>query len=126
MGFCNPAQFSNFFLYPVSFFQFFKKCFDLPANCLSLMKITPLLQNVCSLVGSILEACWRKVPFSENFLPKGPSLGKLLFGATLLSGPGLLEKLILRPPLLLFCGGGPWRKGLDSPLPIDLNNSCDF
>ena len=92
----------------------------------SMMKITLLLQNMSSPVGSILEACWRKVPFSENFLPKGPSLGKLLFGATLLSGPGLLEKLILRPPLLLFCGGGPWRKGLDSPLLIDLNNSCDF
>ena len=65
------------------------------------MKITLLLQNVSSPVGSILEACWRKVPFSDELLPDEPRVGKLV-GATLLSGPGLLEKLILRPPTIVF------------------------
>ena len=111
MGFCNSAQFPIFFLSPVSFFQFFKKYFDLPAN-FTFGSVSdennPSTQNVSSPVESIVEACWRKVPFSENFLPEEPCLGKLLFVATLLSGPGLLEKLILRPHYYFFCEGGPW------------------
>ena len=48
-----------------------------------------------------METCSRKVPFSDELLPEETCLGKLV-GTTLLSGPGLPEKRILRPPTTVF------------------------
>ena len=55
-----------------------------------------------------METCSRKVPFSDELLPEETCLGKLV-GAILLSGPGLPEKCILRPPttVLFFVVEGP-------------------
>ena len=82
-------------------------CLSKSLLAVSLVKITLVLQNVSSsdLVESVLGACLRKVPFSDEFLPEEPCLGKLA-GATLLSRLGLLEKLIIRR-ITVFCGEGP-------------------
>ena len=97
MGFFNSAQFPKIFCpQSVSSNSLKTVLICLPTSLLavSLMKLTLLLQNVSSPVGSNLEACWRKVPFCENVLPEEPCLGKLLFCGARLSGPGLLKKLI--------------------------------
>lgn len=58
-----------------------------------------------------MEACRRKVAFSDKLLPEEACLGKLV-GATLLSGPRLLEKQVIRPPTTAFLWWRTLPKGL--------------
>ena len=131
MGFCNPAQFPKFFCpSSISSNSLENVLICLPTSLLavSLMKITFLLQNVSFPAGSILEACWRKVSFSENFY-----LSNLVWENCCLVQLCYLDLVFSKNwfyappslPLLLFYGGGPWRKGCDFPLLINLNNSSD-
>ena len=117
MEFCNSVQFPKFLCPQLVSSNSLKNvviCLSASLLAESLVKITLLVQNVSSPVGSILEGCWRKVPFSDEL--EEPCLRKLV-SATLLSGPGLLEKLILLPHYCFL-----WRRALVTGLRFPFTN----
>ena len=124
LDFLKQIDLNSFFdcgnrdLYWIHLKWFLRKCCDLPAKIF--FGSVSCENNPCTtecifsdLVESILKACWRKVLFSYELLPDESCLGELV-GATLLSGPALLRKFIIRLPILFFVVEGPGEKAVIS------------